>query len=89
MSEWVLQLFDVCSLWTALSFHNIKLNALPLFQCAESVAENCGVVYENVIATLDLDKSVTFFGIEPFHSSLHDTASYQVQDVLALNFTHN
>lgn len=78
-----LKLFNIRSLGTALTFHDVELNALAFFQSAESITQDSGVMYEHVVATFNLDKTVTFFGVKPLYCSLHNIASYQVPSVLA------
>jgi hypothetical protein len=45
---------------------DIELNPLAFFQVSVSVALDGGVMDENVLATLTLDKAVAFAAVKPF-----------------------
>jgi len=61
--------YYVLSLGTFLSLYNGELHALTFFQRAEPGGLDFTVVYENVIAVLDLNETEAFCRIEPLYSA--------------------
>jgi hypothetical protein len=53
-----------------LAFRDFELDALALRQAAEAVGLNGGVMDENVLTALALDKPKTFGVVKPLHCSL-------------------
>ncbi|AEI46321.1 hypothetical protein KNP414_07835 [Paenibacillus mucilaginosus KNP414] len=64
---WVLQLYNVLSLWTTVALNYVELYALTFVEGFEAVALDCGEVYEYVAAAFNFDEAETFFCVEPFH----------------------
>ena len=61
---------DVLGLQALRTFLNVKAYSCTLFEAPISVTYDGGKVHENVLATLALDESIAFGGVEPLHCSL-------------------
>ncbi len=62
-----LLLYDVSGLESLRSFRNIEFDRVTFRQGLETLSLDCGVVYEDVIATIMLDKTVAFVIVKPLY----------------------
>ena len=70
---YILQLNNVRSLFTAVAFDYIEFNSLAFFQGFETVALDCGEMYEYVAAIFAFNETITLFSIKPFYFASHIT----------------
>ncbi len=61
---------DVFSLRALLALRDVECDFLPLEECLATCTVDSRVVYEDILATLHGDKTITFFIIEPFNGTL-------------------
>jgi hypothetical protein len=52
-----------------LTLHDLEFDGLSFAQSVKAVALNDAVVYEDVVTSFALDKSIAFRIVEPFHGS--------------------
>ena len=63
----LLLLCDVCGLESLGPFRDIELDRITFRQGLETLSLDRGVVYEDVIATIVLDKTVALVVVEPLY----------------------
>jgi hypothetical protein len=61
---------NLLGLKTLLTLGHRELHALPFGKAAEAIGLNGGVMDENVLTALALDKTKTFGVVKPLHCSL-------------------
>jgi hypothetical protein len=61
---------DVHGCGAFFALRDVKGNSVAVFQGFETAAVDPGVVDENVLTVFRLDEAVTFFVVEPLHSSV-------------------
>ena len=66
---------NVSSLWAFCPLYNLELDFLAFFKGLESFGLDGGEVYKYIIFSMDRDKPVSFFGIEPFHCACFHEAN--------------
>src|SRR5699024_3108050 len=62
--------YNICSLRTAIAFHNVKCYILTLFKCFESFFLDSGIMNENIISFFHLNEAIAFFRIKPFYYAI-------------------
>lgn len=68
-SSWLVELLDernCAGLWAFCASFDVEFDFLALFQIAEAIAHDRGIVDENVLPTLALNKAVAFTAVKPF-----------------------
>jgi hypothetical protein len=68
--RWVLKLNHVCRLESLRAPHDFELDGRTFLKATITVSLDRGKVYEDVLATLPLDKTIPLACIEPFNGSL-------------------
>jgi len=54
-------------LWSTVAFNYVEFYALTFVQSFETVALDCGEMYEYIVAAFNFDEAETFFSVKPFY----------------------
>ena len=67
----VLFLYDVCRLWSFFADNDFVFYCLAIFQCFVTILNDGGEVYEDLIAVIAANESISFVSAEPFDFTGH------------------
>lgn len=68
---YILQLYNVGSLFATVAFDNVEFNSLAFFQSLEAFALDCGEMNEYIAAIFAFNKAITLFSTKPFNFASH------------------